>query len=106
MKTIEDIQADLAEGIVIAPKAEPGQLVGRFELIGKLLEILGGWRGLLAGLDKEEVKKVVIDFYVGYIKPIDIPGVPFFLEGLVDDAIQRLLEKVIDRLFEEVDDAP
>lgn len=100
--SIDEITSELANKLTIVGNAEPGQLVGRFQLIQKLLELLGGWQGLLAGLDKEEVRKVVIDFYQAYIKPLDIPGVPFFVEGLVDNAIEGLLNKIIDKLFEEV----
>ena len=100
--SIDQIQAELETKVVIFGNAEPGQLVGRFQLIQKLLELLGGWQGLISGLDKEEVRKVVIDFYQAYIKPLDIPGVPFFVEGLVDNAIEALLNRIIDKLFDEV----
>lgn len=100
MKDLESLEHDLETSLLVSANAEPGQLVGRLAVIQKLLELLGGWRGLIDHLPKDEVKKLVMDFYASYIKPLDIPGVPFFVEGLVDDAIERLLERVIDRLFE------
>lgn len=102
MKTIQDIQDELNNSLTITANAEPGMVVGRLQLIQKLLELLGGWKGLLEGLDREEVRKVVIEFYQAYIKPLDIPGIPFLFETLVDEAIERLLHRVIDRLFDEV----
>lgn len=100
MKDLDSLQHELETTLIVTANVEPGQLVGRLAIVQKLLELLGGWQGLIGHLPKDEVKKLVMDFYASYVKPLDIPGVPFFVEGLVDDAIERLLERVIDGLFE------
>ena len=101
MMTIEEIKTQLDERLKITAATEPGQVVSRLDVIGKLLDLIGGWRGLIGHLDKEQVQKAVMDFYRAWVKPLDIPGVPFFFESLVDEAIERLLIAVIDRVFEE-----
>ncbi len=97
---IEAIQTELSTKVLLT--GSDGIPMTRLQVIARLLELIGGWEGLIGHLDREQVKKVVLEFYRAYIKPLDIPGIPFLFEPMVDEAIERLLEAVIDRVFDQV----
>lgn len=47
-------------------------------------------------LKKEAVKIAIAKFYDEVIAPIDIKGIPNFMEGLVDDALKNIILLFVD----------
>lgn len=65
------------------------------EAIGKVLQ-----DGKITEADKPVVVAFAKDAYEKYVRPYDLPGIPVYLEGYVDDVLAGLLEPAIDQLFE------
>lgn len=68
---------------------------------GRILEVVSDLIKTYGCEYKDQIKEAAGNAFEAWIRPIDLPVVPNFIEKKVDDQLKKSLLNLIDSLFEE-----
>lgn len=89
-----DVKMELESGVMAFASttgSNKGSVIG--DLANLILEIVEKH----VGVDVDEMAAFVGELYDKYIAPLDLPGVPDAMEGMVDKVLKATLESIIKK---------
>lgn len=78
-------------------------LVGKFDLIDRLLDRLGSLVDLIGDLPKDAILQMLGQVYDDYIGPLDMPGIPnIIVEPKLDEMLRVVFLTIAARIIDRV----